>query len=61
MATLRVNVAGFEVIVWSVLLWKMHAIVNVTIGLHDITLLLSWHHIYTQWHDLVLVEIQPVL
>ncbi len=35
---------------------------NVTIGMHDVIMLLSWApHVYTQWHDHVLIKIQPVL
>ncbi len=51
-----VNISGFEAIAFSFLGENTYNC-NVTIALHDVIMLLSKHHVYTQWHDHVLIMI----
>ncbi len=41
-----VNIAGFNAIIWS-FLWENAFDCCITIVVHDVTVLLSWHHSFT--------------
>ncbi len=61
MATPKVNIVGFEAIFWSFLWTKNARDCNVTILLNDVTMVLSWHHMFIHNGTKMSVKIEPVL